>query len=236
MNLWYITTCMGRRDFLKETLGPLVADGHNVVLVDYSCPQECGNWAKETYPDVQVVSVHGKDHFEASKARNAGAAVVPADALICFIDSDVIVSPGFGQSIFETVQHDSFGISDVIDFGFGGVIAVWKQDFELAGGFDEVFEGYSDEDTEFKWRLGTLRLKKHFLKSSYLKHMQHGHWLRVSNHKIKNINFYYELNRAYRHEKQRLFKERKSHLSTEEAVSLYARLRAEIMTRRTGRP
>src|SRR3954471_12220533 len=83
-----ITTCMGRLDHLKQSLPKMVAQGcHQVIVVDYSCPQHSGEYVRNNFPSVRVVSVAGQEHFSNWRARNAGASVATADVLV-FVDAD----------------------------------------------------------------------------------------------------------------------------------------------------
>lgn len=52
----FITTCKDRLQHLKETLPLLVADKPTeIVVVDYDCPANSGDWVEANYPDVKVV-------------------------------------------------------------------------------------------------------------------------------------------------------------------------------------
>jgi glycosyltransferase involved in cell wall biosynthesis len=99
-DICFITTCMGRLSHLQETLPTWVTQPRSTwIVVDYSCPDRCGNWVEQTYPNVQVVRVPGKMRFHPAAARNAGARVAQTPWL-CFIDADIAATPSFIDTVF----------------------------------------------------------------------------------------------------------------------------------------
>ena len=84
----FVTTCRGRLRHLRETLPTFVRQPDAaVVVVDYSCPEACGDWVEANFPHVEVVRSPDSPRFELSRARNLGAARVRSP-WICFIDAD----------------------------------------------------------------------------------------------------------------------------------------------------
>ncbi len=72
----------------------MVGQGANeVIVVDYSCPQGTGEFVREYFPAVRVVSVTGEEHFSNWKARNAGASIASSDVLV-FVDADTLLAEG----------------------------------------------------------------------------------------------------------------------------------------------
>lgn len=86
-----VTTCMGRLDHLKQTLPDMIHPDIETIVVDYSCPNQCGEWVNEKFPTVKVVKVEGEAQYDASKARNVGALAATSD-WICMVDADVFVN------------------------------------------------------------------------------------------------------------------------------------------------
>ena len=73
--LTFVTTCMGRLRFLRETLPLLAAQpAAACVVVDYGCPDHCGDWVQANLPQVKVVRWPAASTFHAAHARNLGAA------------------------------------------------------------------------------------------------------------------------------------------------------------------
>src|SRR5947207_437405 len=97
--LCFVTTCKGRLASLKQALPTIAAQpGCDCVVVDYSCPDECGAWVEANFPQVKVVRVPGRAHFNPSYARNASLPAINSP-WICFCDSDVLVNPTFSTTM-----------------------------------------------------------------------------------------------------------------------------------------
>ena len=73
-DLCFVTTCMGRLAALRQSLGPMVAQGGSCIVVEYSCPESAGDWVEANHKAARVIRVPGQDRFNASAARNVGAA------------------------------------------------------------------------------------------------------------------------------------------------------------------
>ena len=104
-----ITTCMGRLAHLQQSLAAAVAQPHcSCVVVDYSCPERCGDWVEQHYPAVKVVRVPSPGGlFNISRARNCGVAVADSPWL-CFVDADVILNPQFSECVLPLLHPKSF--------------------------------------------------------------------------------------------------------------------------------
>jgi hypothetical protein len=72
-NIIVITRCMGRLEHLKQSL-PKFAAQFPTVMVDWSCPEKSGDWAK-TVDNVSVIRVQGSNikTFSQGGSRNTGA-------------------------------------------------------------------------------------------------------------------------------------------------------------------
>src|SRR5262245_54418958 len=93
--LTLVTCCMGRLAHLRQSLPAMAAQPNcSCVVVDYSCPEQCGDWVAEAFPQVTVVRVPGRASYSPSAARNRGAAAADTP-WFCFIDADVIPSGRF---------------------------------------------------------------------------------------------------------------------------------------------
>ena len=144
----FVTTCMGRLAALRQTLGPMLDQpGGSCVVVDYSCPDGAGDWVEANHPSVRVVRVPGQSRFNASAARNIGARHVDAP-WICFVDSDVVLEPGFTAALLATLEPGGFYRVWSDDRGLGGTFACARSDFERVGGYDEVYPCWGEEDND----------------------------------------------------------------------------------------
>ena len=92
--LSFVTTCMGRLEHLKQALPLQQHPDCESIVVDWSCPDNCGDWVEENYPDVRVVRVEGEQYYHRAKARNAGLQVATGEH-ICNADADLLIQPKF---------------------------------------------------------------------------------------------------------------------------------------------
>ena len=104
-----VTACMDRLDDLKRSL-PLMLDQGcaEVIVVDFSCPQETAAYVAKHFPSVRVVSVEGQKFFSNWKARNAGAAVATSDMLL-FCDADVVLAKNAVDWIADNLPENALG-------------------------------------------------------------------------------------------------------------------------------
>lgn len=182
----FVVPCMGRLDHLKQTLLKLAAQ-FKVVVVDWSCPQKTGAWARENAPQATVVEIQGKTLFDLSAARNAGAAVVQTP-LIGFMDADTVPAHNFADAICQHWTNGTFlAMPDMPCPGYGGLLVCSKADFERAGQWDESAKGYGWEDIAFKLALTKLGVAKKVLPRNAISHLDHGNELRVQNYENKSI-------------------------------------------------
>jgi hypothetical protein len=141
-------------------------DSAEVIVVDYSCSQESGKYARQNFPSAKVVSVPGKTYFALWDARNRGAAVAAAETLV-FCDADTILADNALKWISRTLPKQSFGyFSGEATLGFNknglrlsknqlrGFQVVPASKFRALDGYDEVLQGYgAGGDTDLQDRL-----------------------------------------------------------------------------------
>jgi hypothetical protein len=186
-----VTTCMGRLSHLQRSL-PLMLAQENVrcILVDYSCPEQCGDWVEEHLPEVQVVRVPGQEEFNVSKARNAGARA-GRSPWIFFLDADRLMRPGFLGFARATLFPDNFlTVSPYyrdVPFAVGNCI-VSRHDYETIGGYDEQFLGWGGEDVDFIVRLEFQGLQHIRISSPLMGDVEHGDKLRTRHAATKDIS------------------------------------------------
>lgn len=165
-----ITTCKGRLDHLKVSLPRMIAQSaHEVIVVDYSCPQGTGEFVSANFPKARLVSVPGQEHFSNWKARNAGAAAAQSDVLI-FVDADTILADGAVEWIDANIPPRTYGFFDtptsrafnpdgprVAANQLKGFQVIPNRAFRRLGGYDEVLEGYAaGADTDLEHRLSMV--------------------------------------------------------------------------------
>jgi hypothetical protein len=159
-----IVTCMGRLAHLQQTL-PILLQGHtDVCVVDYSCPDGCGDWVDANYGDegVYVERLQGRELFNKPEAQNAGAARAierNPDTFLLFVDSDTIATPMLwawlraAVSSTEAVKHFYYIAASEAGRDSTGVLFVHGQAFARSGGYDERHQGWGAEDLDMRMRL-----------------------------------------------------------------------------------
>ncbi|MBP8296106.1 MAG: glycosyltransferase family 2 protein [Burkholderiales bacterium] len=151
--LTFVTTCMGRLRFLRETLPLLAAQpAAACVVVDYGCPDHCGDWVQANLPQVKVVRWPAASTFHAAHARNLGAAAAVTDVL-CLIDGDVLVDPGFAPAILAQFDPRCYYLAEPLAGDISGTVVCASAAFAFAEGYDEACTGWGGEDLDLYDRL-----------------------------------------------------------------------------------
>lgn len=199
--LWVVTPCMGRLSFLRRS-APLVLEHGSVKLcvVDYSCPERCGAWLEETFPEAVrsgrcvVERVTSRNVFNKSAAHNAGArrAIAGGADYLCFLDADTMIAPGFFDWLLPRLEQAQFLIAarsgDYDVPSLTGLLVVSATKFAESEGFDESFLGWGSEDIEMRLRLHVLhRLAYGDVPLSFVRALPHGDALRSSHYEEKDI-------------------------------------------------
>lgn len=199
--LWVVTPCMGRLSFLQRT-APLVLEHASVKLcvVDYSCPDQCGAWVQETFPEAMrsgrcvVEQVTSRSVFNKSAAHNAGArrALAEGAKYLCFLDADTLVAPGFFDWLLPRLERKRFLVAarsgDYDVPSLTGLLVVSAAEFAGTEGFDESFRGWGSEDIEMRLRLHVLHgLDYGDVPLSFVRPLPHGDALRSHHYEEKDI-------------------------------------------------
>lgn len=212
-----ITTCKGRLKHLQQTIEPFLAQPDvKLILVDYDCPEHCGDWVENAYGDkIKVVRVTDRPRFSYSEARNLGAAVLPDTAgWVIFADADIQLRKNFFTNLLPSMQQtprprvfylagDERGITG----GYlGGTCVVWKDDFDLIGGYDEVFQGYGCEDMDLYYRLVLAGVAQKSFSPGTLHHIDHSDEDRLKHHGVSLAGMTLIANSTYRRVKLELMR------------------------------
>ncbi|MGA0599724.1 glycosyltransferase family 2 protein [Caulobacter sp. KR2-114] len=149
-----VITCKGRLEHLRQTL-PLVArhlPDAELILVDYDCPDRCGDWAEANVPGALVVRVRNRPTFNLAKARNLGIARASAPWLL-LADADVLFNAPLPPALAALMGAPAILLPDPRPPELFGTILVPRADALAIGGYDETFEGWGVEDEDFLMRL-----------------------------------------------------------------------------------
>lgn len=178
-----VTTCMGRLGYLQLTIPCLYGQPDQHIVVDYSCPEQSGDWVINNYPDIEVIKVPGHTYFNKSKALNIGAAAAQSD-WICFMDADTVASPHLISTIKTKLKPGTF-IRATSGDDLCGFVVCQRSAWEIVK-YNEEMEGWGGEDLDFVDGLGMVAKHKEiaFNDYGYLGSLNHSNELRTK--------YYYE--------------------------------------------
>jgi glycosyltransferase involved in cell wall biosynthesis len=196
-DLCFITTCMGRLSFLKQTLKLAIAQPDaSVVVVDYSCPEGCGDWVERYFPGVTVVRVPGEKHYNQSRARNAGLAAADAP-WICFFDCDVRLAPSFAETLRRARRPRTFLRADPWTPPLFGTFVVEQAVIREVGAYDDVYEGWGNENGDLFNRMELAGIQPLAFPGELIAHIDHDDDARTAFHEVKEKMVSFTANRLY---------------------------------------
>jgi glycosyltransferase involved in cell wall biosynthesis len=108
-----IVPCKGRLHHLRRTLPNMLAQqcdfGYEVIVVDYSCPQETYDWCCGlNVRNLTVLKVlDDAESFNHSRCRNCGACNA-VGSVLAFVDADVRLEPDWLQTATRCPFRKSF--------------------------------------------------------------------------------------------------------------------------------
>ncbi len=149
--LWPVVAARGRLADVRATFGTVAAERRATpVFVDYACPEGAGAWVRENHPRARVVQVADEAAFHAADARNVGAAAADPDGVLCFLDADVAVAPGFAAEILARFEPGAMLVPDASGSGLDSVLICSRAAFDAVGGFDRRFVGWGAETADLR--------------------------------------------------------------------------------------
>lgn len=191
-----ITTCKGRLHHLRHTLANMLCQEcsveHEVIVVDYGCPDETFEWCKAIGSDRLVaLRAHGvPEEFNRSHSKNVGAQLARG-RIFAFVDADMRLHSRWLEAASNPIRCNSAEFVTVNTLGHdgwdrGGTCAVARSLFERVRGYDEKAHGWGAEDADFYHRCGAVAASGSF-PANLLKPIKHGHDERVRFHAEKDI-------------------------------------------------
>lgn len=201
----FVTVCKGRLHHIRETLPLLVAQHpEEIVVVDYGCPQNVGDWVEANFGSVKVVRVVDDPGFCVARGRNLGALSTSSPS-ICFIDADVKIAPGFVDWIRANADARHYYRNGVVDGARDmetyGTFVCPREAFETVAGFDELFRGWGGEDDDIFLRMIRAGVERSEYPPEFVKAISHDDQERMQFHAQKDRYLQNMINLFYIHAK-----------------------------------
>jgi len=217
----FVTTCMGRLSHLQQSLPRMVEQPNCCcVVVDYSCPEQAGDWVERNFPQVKVVRCPGHQVFHRSAAKNAGAFAAQTPS-ICLIDADVLLVSEFSQRLLAMLKPGEFYRAGSIGEGTGGTMICGRQDFARVGGHDMQYQHWGEEDDDLCDALRFAGVSERAFPTTLIQHIEHGDETRMQFHATQNRQQSHLINRLYRVAKWDLARMLMKPLSSQRCGELY---------------
>lgn len=229
----FVITCKGRLHHVQQTLPRIVEQvPAEIILVDYACPDNTGDWVESNYPSVKVVRVTDDPGFCLPRARNIGAknSVSP---WLCFIDADIKIQPGWVEWMSANLAPDFFYRAaaengERNDETYGTFICS-RLHFEQLAGYDEAFRGWGGEDDDLYARLrDDLQLQESTYPSEFVEPISHDDAERTTFHDVKGKEVQRFINDCYIRVKQYILRNHASELSLETRRSMMEQIKRQF--------
>lgn len=182
-NVTMVVPCMGRLGFLKQSM-PALVEQTSVLVVDYSDPDQSGQWALDyairhgyDHARLGVKFVYGETSFNMSKALNMATREVMT-TWVGYINADTVAQPGLMPAVAAAGQDNRYVCfgpdrDGLVGIGYAGFVVCRKSDWESVEGFIEGLSGWGGDDSSFKTKLNLLGLKPMHLDKKLLRHIDH---------------------------------------------------------------
>jgi hypothetical protein len=200
----FCLTCKGRSQHLKLTLPKNLVDNADYrdavfVIVDYGSQDDLLEYlATQHAADIErgriaVYSLQRAGAFNMAHAKNVAhrCGIMEGADVLVNLDADNYTGVGFATylaaqfAIYGSRSFYAIGktIPGVTPRGVSGRIAVSKDAFLNAGGYDEKFDTWSADDKDFNFRLRRLGYDWHRIEDQYLECVRHNDKTRFREYK-----------------------------------------------------
>jgi Sulfotransferase domain/N-terminal domain of galactosyltransferase len=196
MKIIFVTTCKGRLQHIRETLGSNMFDNPDskFVLLDYNSTDGLFDYVQDNFKRClssgSLAFYQFKENvpFQMSHAKNMAhrcAILEGADVLVT-MDADNFA--GIGFDLFVAERMGEAGVFLCPDFplikslphgkgrpqrGYAGRLAIRAQDFIKAGGYNETFDTWRGEDIDLIARMQRMEYKMRFIDNRFLDAIPH---------------------------------------------------------------
>jgi glycosyltransferase involved in cell wall biosynthesis len=200
-NISVVITCKGRLHHIQQTLPLLVVQSHaEIIVVDYMCPNNTGDWIAMHYPTVIVIRVGDDEGFCAARARNFGAKVARFPWIL-FVDADIKVSASLFEWMKVNLEKHFFYRAGKVDGSrkrdTWGTFICSQKAFEAVSGYDEVFRGWGGEDDDIYRRLSYMGFVESEYPGEYVTPIPHDDLERLAFYDIKERRIHHFINWFY---------------------------------------
>lgn len=192
------TAVMNRLPHIQQTLIKNIMDNINYpfcefVVLDYNSNDGLEDWLKSkcklflSTGRLRYYRTEQPKYWHMSHAKNC-VHKLATGKILCNVDADNFIGRDFVtylNSIFSIKKNIVICGDWQISKGSNGRIAVHKQLFEIAGGYDEKFMGWGVEEEDFTRRLKMLGCDKLIFPEKYLTSLDHSDQLRLENYRVK---------------------------------------------------
>jgi len=163
--------CMNRTYDLKETM-PYIIKAANysppveIVVLDYNSQDDLAEYIKSVrkVTELSYFKYIGRDYYHMAHARNLTILSSKGEWIVNF-STDLIPCEQYFETIRKIIQQDNY-LWLRHNNQFIGVIAIKRDEFIDAGGYDERFEFYGKEDKDLIARLERRGSKFTFITSN----------------------------------------------------------------------
>jgi len=201
MTIAFCTTCKGRTQHLARTLPQNIADNPDAkfIVLDYNDPGDLAEYLKSKHAaDISsgklvVYQYREPGPFHMAHAKNMAhrlGILEGADVLVN-LDADNFAGPGFAKYVADQFQLGHAQGLDIflwsrmvkegnqrLPRGVSGRIAVTRDAFILAGGYDEKYDTHSPDDKDFNARLRRIGFEGWKIDNRFLSAILHNDKMR----------------------------------------------------------
>jgi hypothetical protein len=117
---------------------------------------------------------------------------------IAFVDSDVVLEPGFAAEVRRLVAPGGFYRCRSDDPGLGGTFVCARSDFERVGGHDEVYPCWGEEDNDLFDAFEFFGLERRPYPAELVRHLARDDATRTPYYPVGDKVLGHAINRVYR--------------------------------------
>lgn len=188
---------MNRLEHIASTLPQNLLDNReypnaDFVILNYNSKDDLEKYILDTFRTeirsgrISYYRTAEPDYFDRSHSRNIAFRLAQGD-ILCNLDSDNFTGPGFAAylNVLFCASPDIF-VSAPPDDNIAGRIAIRRQDYFAARGYDERMKWYGYEDYDMIHRLEAIGLRKVVIDDTrFLRAIDHPGSKRIENEYIK---------------------------------------------------